>query len=153
MARLTSSTPKSNKSSQKTARASKGTPTKSPRTLNTERSKYFEPPTDDDEDSSFDEQPDLTESESLPTVTDDEEPPKKKSKPTPRATPKKAASKGRKSNGGKSDEEPWETFVPKEDTPDAGGISYNNTTIHPNTLHFLKGTIVPDDVDHRFGRE
>jgi len=86
-------------------------------------------------------------------VTNDEEPPKAKSKPTQHATTKKAASKGRKSSGGEYDEELWKTFVPKEDTPDAGDISYNNTMIHPNTFHFLKGIIVPDKVDHRFGRE
>jgi hypothetical protein len=77
-----------------------------------------------------------------PTETEDEEPPKKKSKVTPKKssskkpTPKKTISKD------ESDEEPWETFVPKEGTPDAGDRPYTPNTIHPNTLQFLKGTTI-----------
>ena len=56
-------------------------------------------------------------------------------------------SRGLKNKSAKSDEEPWETFVPKEDTPDAGDIPYRNNTIHPNTLQFLRGKSVLSGAD------
>jgi hypothetical protein len=123
---------------------------------NDDKSKYFD--TDSDEnDLSFDEDDleDTDESESSFSETDEDEPPKKRvkvspKKATPKTTPKAAktapktgAGKSRLSKGGKEvseDEEPWETFIPKEDTPDAGDTKYQDESIHPNTLHFLKGT-------------
>jgi len=52
-----------------------------------------------------------------------------------------------------SDEEPWETFVPKEPSPDAGDMDYQNSTIHPNTLHFLTGYLPVGKVNSRFSGE
>ena len=150
MVRATRSTPKSNNSTPKKTQRVLHTPKRSPRIPKNKRSKYFELPTDDDEVSSFDQKSEPSDSDSLPAETEDDEPPKKKSKSTPqviiKATPKKTiatkvVSKKRKSNE-ESDEEPWETFIPKEDTPDAGDILYTSTMIHPNTLHFLKGIIL-----------
>ena len=76
----------------------------------------------------------------MTSITEDE-PPKKKSKVSPKkATPQKSTQKSKSSKEKEdSDEEPWETFVPKEDTPDSGNVSYENSTLHPNTLSFLKG--------------
>jgi hypothetical protein len=108
-----------------------------------------------------------SESESSLSDTEEDEPPRKKNKvtpkkqtprntpkTTPKTTPKKSTAKSRLSKGGKEvseDEEPWETFIAKEDTPEAGDIPYRDETIHPNTLHFLKGKLEMDHVDGRFG--
>jgi hypothetical protein len=51
------------------------------------------------------------------------------------------------------DEEPWETFIPKEPSPDAGDMEYQNSTIHPNTLHFLEGYLPVGKVNWRFSGE
>ena len=79
--------------------------------------------------------------------TEEDEPPKKRSKATPtkgtkKTPPKKVRPKGRSSKGKdekSGSEEPWETFIPKEPTPDAGDVEYHDTMIHPNTMKFLKG--------------
>jgi hypothetical protein len=119
------------------------------RARSNKKSKYFEASTDED-DSSFDNEViDSSGEESpLPSDTDADEPPKKKSKVTPKkaantATPKNKnvarseLSKGKKEES--EEEEPWETFIPKEDTPDSGDIPYEDSRIHPNTLQFLRG--------------
>jgi len=133
------------KSLQPTPQSSKSTPKRSPRSRNTAKSKYFEPPTDD-EDSSYDEGVDEVSSDSsVEDIESEEEPPKKKPKTTPnkKVTPKKSPpnkSPGRgRSKKEDSDEEPWETFVPKEASPEVGDIDYEPSKIHPNTLQFLKG--------------
>jgi len=134
---------------------------KSPaRTRNNEKSKYFEPDTDEDDSSFEDDEPDPTsESESPFSETDEDEPPKKRSRVTPqkaipKTSPKKTAPKSRLSKGGKEvseDEGPWESFIAKEDTPEAGDIPYREETIHPNTLQFLKGRIHAYHADDRLG--
>ena len=40
-----------------------------------------------------------------------------------------------------SDDEPKQIFIPKEPSPDAGDVAYQDSRIHPNTLEFLKGLI------------
>jgi hypothetical protein len=106
-----------------------------------------------------------SDSDSSLSDTEEDEPPKKKTKvtpkkvtprTTPKTTPKKSTAKSRLSKGGKEvseDEEPWETFIAKEDTPEVGDIPYRDETIHPNTLHFLKGSLAMYHVDGRFGQE
>ena len=120
-------------------------PPKSRKSSYNQKSKYFEHP--DSEDSSVSEISSVPTSPKLsPTETDDDNdaPPRKKSKAsakksTPRkVTPKKATPQKRPKQEDETDEL-WETFVPKEATPEAGDIPYKNETIHPNTLQFLKG--------------
>jgi hypothetical protein len=136
-------------SATSTPQTAKSTPKRSPRNSANKKSKYFESASEQ-EDSSFDEDDataDLdSESEAPATETEEDEPPKKKSKTTPKkgvskVPPKKTVSRGRlsKKDEVESDEEPWETFVPKEDTPEVGDVPYKNHTIHPNTLKFLEG--------------
>jgi hypothetical protein len=143
MARPSRSTPKSTTS---TPQKSQSTPKSSLRARSNEKSKYFEPPTDEEESSFNDDELESTSVSSAIASESEDEPPKKKSKTTPTKktannTPKKGTVKSRLSKGKEeSDDEPWETFVPKEDTPDAGDIEYQNTSIHPNTLQFLRGT-------------
>jgi hypothetical protein len=108
-----------------------------------EKSKYFEPPSDDDEeDSSFDDkggEQSSSDSASVTSETDLDEPVRKKAKTTPRkAVSPKGAKKGTPSKK-KEEEEPWETFIPNEATPEAGDVDYQDERIHPNTLKFLNG--------------
>ena len=146
MVRASRSTSKSKPSKTKKPQVTKMLPS---RTRNKEKSKYFGPDTDE-RDSSFDDdelEPHM-ESESALSETDEDEPPRKKSKVTPKKatkkdTPKKHIAKGRLSKRGREvseDEGPWETFIPKEDTPEAGDVPYQDETIHPNTMQFLKGS-------------
>ena len=144
MARASRSTSQSKPATPKKPQSTQQRPS---RTRNNKKSKYFEPDSDEDDSPFEDAEPDPTsESESL-SETDEDEPPKKKSKITPqkassKTTPKKTAPKSRLSKGGKEvseDEEPWETFIAKEDTPEVGDVPYRDETIHPNTLQFLKG--------------
>jgi hypothetical protein len=113
-----------------------------------EASKYFAPESDDGGPSLSSKKEPTSDSDSL-TQESEEEPPMKKSKVTARkgsikTSPKQIISKNRLSRGKKEasgEEEPWETFIPKEATPDSGDVPYDNAKIHPNTLEFLKGTI------------
>jgi hypothetical protein len=145
MARASRSTSRSKPATPKKPQSTQQRPS---RTRNNEKSKYFEPDSDEDDSPFEDAESDPTsESESPLSETDEDEPPKKKSKitpkkATPKTTPKKTAPKSRLSKGGKEaseDEEPWETFIAKEDTPEVGDVPYRDETIHPNTLQFLKG--------------
>jgi hypothetical protein len=128
------------------------------------KSKHFEPASEEEE-SSYEETDEEPSSESEDDDYESEdEPPKKKSKSTPtkkvtpkkatpqEATPKKGPSR-RQSKKEDSDEEPWETFIPKEASPDAGDVEYADTKVHPNTLRFLKGRISDVRADGRLGRE
>jgi len=146
MARPTRST----SASTAAPRSKKPTPQKSRKSSHNQRSKYFEPATS--EESSFSDVPSAANSptSSSPVESsddDDDAPPRKKSKVTPKketpkkVTPKKTSQrkKVKEEEKNEEDEEPWETFVPRDDTPDAGDIPYKNETIHPNTLQFLEG--------------
>lgn len=137
MARPSRSTPKSVST---TAKNSQSTPTRPLRARTSKKSKYFEPSSDDNDASYDDEVEPTSESEPTPTETEEDEPPRKKSKVTPKktVTPQKRT-KGRRGRKEESTEEPWETFIPNEDSPDSGDVPYENSRIHPNTLHFLKG--------------
>ena len=115
------------KSAKETTKTTGSTRKRPSRAVRNEKSRYFEPPTDDGE---FDDN-------AGPSEPEDEEQPKTKlirKKPA-----KTTIRKGKRKMEESEDEEPWETFVPKEDTPDAGDVEYNNDTIHPNTLQFLRG--------------
>jgi hypothetical protein len=139
MARPSRSTPKSVSTTPKKPQP---TPTRPLRARGNEKSKHFEPSSDEDGSSFDDDELEPTsESELTPSETEEDEPPRKKSKVTPKktVTPQKST-KGRRGKKEESIEELWETFIPKEDTPDAGDVPYENSRIHPNTLHFLKGT-------------
>ena len=155
MARQTRSTPKSKTAVPlKTRTTSKRIPKRNqrpkrtPKKSNNEKSKYFQSTTDED-DSTFDEfdSSESDEEDSFTSESEDDEPPAKKAKVTPKkngkvVTPKKEITKvtpKRKKEESEEPEEPWETFVPKEDTPDAGDIPYDDSCIHPNTLLFLAG--------------
>jgi hypothetical protein len=141
MGRPTRSTPKS---ASATPGKVQTTPTRSSRARPNKKSKYFEPSSDDG-DSSFDDdklEPTPDSDSVVPSETEEDEPPKKKTKVTPKKpTPQKSTQKLKSSREKKeySVEEPWETFIPKEDTPDSGDVAYENSTLHPNTLSFLKG--------------
>ena len=109
-----------------------------------EKSKYFEPPTDDEKDSFENEEESSPGSASDTSETDFDEPARKKSKVTPKkaVSPKTAKkSQPKRKKKGEEEEEPWETFIPKEATPEAGNVEYRDDGIHPNTLQFLKGGI------------
>lgn len=68
----------------------------------------------------------------------DAAPPRKRGRPS-KATPKSRANAAVTAGGGdESDEENWVTFEPLPQLRDAGGIEYEDTRIHPNTLAFLK---------------
>lgn len=115
------------KSAKETIKTTHSTRKRPSRAVRNKKSKYFDPPTDDGE---FDDN-------AGPSEPEYDEQPKKnpaRKKPT-KPTPQKGKQKTEESE----DEEPWETFVPKEDTPDAGDVEYKNDTIHPNTLQFLRG--------------
>jgi hypothetical protein len=138
-------------STTSTPQTAKSKPKRSPRNSANKKSKYFES-ANEQEDSSFDEDDataDLTSESEVPAAkTEDDEPPKKKSKTTPKKgvskiSRKKTVARGRasKKEDVESDGEPWETFVPKEDTPEVGDVPYKNHTIHPNTLKFLEGKV------------
>ena len=123
-----------------------------------EKSKYFEAPSDDeDEDSSFDDkdgEQSSSGSASVTSETDVEEAPRKKAKVTPRkAVSPKGAKKGTPRKKKVEEEEPWETFIPKEATPEAGDVDYQEERIHPNTLKFLKGCKLSAWFNGRFGEE
>jgi hypothetical protein len=113
-----------------------------------EKSRYFEPPSDDDEEgSSFDDkdvEPSSSDSASVTSETDLDEVPRKKAKTTPRKTvsPKSATKGTPRKKKEEDEEEPWETFIPKEATPEAGDVDYQDERIHPNTLKFLKGFLL-----------
>jgi hypothetical protein len=125
---------------------------------NSEKSKYFESATEEEESDFLDAEP-SEESDSSLTEEDEEEeePPKKKAKSTPKstpqknATPKSVSTTAKKKKNVSEDEDPWETFIPKEDTPEAGDVEYSDSTIHPNTLQFLRGISVKAGLTGRFG--
>jgi hypothetical protein len=143
-----------------TPKKNQSTPKRPLRARNNEKSKYFESVTEEEE-SEFDGEESSAESaESFSEVED--EPPQKKVKTTPKSTPKstpkknttpKSASKGKASKSKNrdvsedEDEEPWETFIPKEVTPDAGDVEYSDSSIHPNTLQFLRGITYMNGVE------
>ena len=110
----------------------------------TGKSKYFEPPTDEEKDSSFEDADERSaDSASVTSETDFDEPARKRAKATlKKALSPKTAKKSppkRKKKGGEEEEQPWETFIPKEATPEAGDVQYRDEGIHPSTLQFLKG--------------
>ena len=156
MARQTRSTPKSKTATRvRTRTTPKTVPKRSQRPKrnikkpSNERSKYFDSTTDED-DSTFDEldSSDSDEEDSFTSESEEDEPPAKKIKVAPKKSvngsiSKKAIAKspdGRKKK--EQSEELWETFVPKEDTPDTGDIPYEDSCIHPNTLLFLAGSVL-----------
>lgn len=126
------------------------TPSRSLRSRKGETSKHFERSSDDRESSLTEDKAESTlESNSLSEESEEEEPPKKKSKVkakkgSAKILPKKVVSRGRSSKRNpeeSGEEEPWETFIPKEDTPDSGDVPYDDAKIHPNTLQFLNGIL------------
>jgi hypothetical protein len=128
-----------------------------------EKSKYFEPPTDDDDEKdslSFDDADKSSSEESAPVTseTDVAEPPRKRSRATPKkgVSPKNAKKSPTKGKTKGQEEEPWETFIPKEATPEAGDVEYREDGIHPNTLQFLTGLGSLQGfglIERRFGEE
>jgi hypothetical protein len=141
MARPSRSTPKSVSTISQNPQS---TPARPLRARASEKSKYFEPSSDDDDSFDDDELQSSSESEVTPSETEEDEPPRKKSKVTPKktVTPQKSA-KGRRGKEEESNEEPWETFIPNEDSPDSADVPYEGSRIHPNTLHFMKGMRYP----------
>jgi len=144
LSRMGRPTRSTRKSASATPKKAQPTPTRPSRARSNKKSKHFEP-SGDDEDSSFDDdklEPTSDSDSAVPSETEEDEPPKKKTKVSPKKpTPQKSTQKSKPSKEKKkdSDEEPWETFIPKEDAPDSGDVSYENSSLHPNTLSFLKG--------------
>jgi hypothetical protein len=146
-------------SATSTPQTTKSTPKRSPRNAANKKSKYFESASEQEDSSFDDDNPLSSESEPTATDTDDDEPPKKKSKTTPKKGVNKvtkqttARRRTSKAKDVESEEEPWETFVPKDSTPEVGDVPYKNHTIHPNTMKFLEGYGVLCITDGRFSRK
>ena len=137
------------KSAMKTRKKPQSTSRKSTQQYGPVKSKHFE--NENDGDKSFIHDDLNVTSESNNFMSESEEPPKKKTKrslknASLKITRKSAAKKGplktRLPKGGEdSDDELWESFIPRQKTPDIGDVEYQNSTIHHNTLQFLRGFI------------